>query len=72
MAVAVSVPALSEKDKEDLRWALHLQADLRRQQAQTDDQQPKLGRLRNATLTHGYAHATDDLLDATERELHRE
>jgi len=26
--VAVSVPALSEKDKEDLRWALHLQADL--------------------------------------------
>jgi pyruvate kinase len=26
--VAVSVPALSEKDKEDLRWALRLQADL--------------------------------------------
>jgi pyruvate kinase len=26
--VAVSVPALSEKDVEDLRWALHLQADL--------------------------------------------
>ena len=26
--VAVSVPALSEKDKEDLRWALHLRADL--------------------------------------------
>ena len=26
--VAVSVPALSEKDKDDLRWALHLQADL--------------------------------------------
>jgi pyruvate kinase len=26
--VAVSVPALSEKDIEDLRWALHLQADL--------------------------------------------
>ncbi len=26
--VAVSVPALSEKDREDLRWALHLQADL--------------------------------------------
>ena len=26
--VAVSVPALSDKDIEDLRWALHLQADL--------------------------------------------
>src|SRR5205085_1486004 len=26
--VAVSVPALSEKDVEDLRWALHLRADL--------------------------------------------
>ncbi|MBA2768888.1 MAG: pyruvate kinase [Sporichthyaceae bacterium] len=26
--VAVSVPAMSEKDVEDLRWALHLQADL--------------------------------------------
>jgi pyruvate kinase len=26
--VAVSVPALSEKDMEDLRWALHLRADL--------------------------------------------
>lgn len=26
--VAVSVPALSEKDIEDLRWALHLRADL--------------------------------------------
>ncbi|MGH8892995.1 MAG: pyruvate kinase [Actinomycetes bacterium] len=26
--VAVSVPAMSEKDIEDLRWALHLQADL--------------------------------------------
>lgn len=26
--VAVSVPALSEKDVEDLRWALHLQADM--------------------------------------------
>jgi pyruvate kinase len=26
--IAVSVPALSEKDKEDLRWALRLQADL--------------------------------------------
>ena len=26
--VAVSVPALSEKDRADLRWALHLQADL--------------------------------------------
>ncbi len=26
--VAVSVPALSEKDLEDLRWALHLRADL--------------------------------------------
>jgi pyruvate kinase len=26
--VAVSVPALSEKDKEDLRWALRLRADL--------------------------------------------
>ena len=26
--VAVSVPALSEKDIEDLRWALHLQADM--------------------------------------------
>ena len=26
--VAVSVPALSDKDKEDLRWALRLQADL--------------------------------------------
>ena len=25
--VAVSVPALSEKDKEDLRWALHLTVD---------------------------------------------
>ncbi len=26
--VAVSVPALSEKDEEDLRWALHLRADM--------------------------------------------
>ncbi|HET8599356.1 MAG TPA: pyruvate kinase [Segeticoccus sp.] len=26
--VAVSVPALSEKDEADLRWALHLQADM--------------------------------------------
>src|SRR5699024_11424171 len=26
--VAVSVPALSEKDKEDLRWALNIGADL--------------------------------------------
>ncbi|GAA1874476.1 pyruvate kinase [Lapillicoccus jejuensis] len=26
--VAVSVPALSEKDKADLRWALHLRADM--------------------------------------------
>ncbi|WP_148574385.1 pyruvate kinase [Nocardioides caldifontis] len=26
--VAVSVPALSEKDKEDLRWALHLTVDM--------------------------------------------
>jgi pyruvate kinase len=26
--VAVSVPAMSEKDREDLRWALHLRADL--------------------------------------------
>jgi len=26
--VAVSVPAMSEKDVEDLRWAMHLQADL--------------------------------------------
>ena len=26
--VAVSVPALSEKDIEDLRWALHLRADM--------------------------------------------
>jgi pyruvate kinase len=26
--VAVSVPALSEKDAEDLRWALHLRADM--------------------------------------------
>jgi pyruvate kinase len=26
--VAVSVPALSDKDVDDLRWALHLRADL--------------------------------------------
>jgi pyruvate kinase len=26
--VAISVPALSEKDEEDLRWALHLRADM--------------------------------------------
>ncbi len=26
--VAVSVPAMSEKDKEDLRWALRLRADM--------------------------------------------